>query len=200
MSSSSTHVHTPTPHPSPVACFSSPRHARERAAFPHGRLRFVFNRVRSPQNSGKVLRFPKETIRALVLYRAEVSTATLDPIRLDIQGTNSCHFGCFFFVLFLKTDLCRFISSESTPAFNISPQIMGNFWNVEERTLFYFASFSSLSRSGPTFATFIVIFMFHNDPGVHIRRQMKKTKSFNFFIFEYKVIVSRGKVQYVYCG
>lgn len=72
--------------------------------------------------------------------------------------------------------------------------------NKEERILFYFAGFSSLSRSDPTFVTFIVIFMFYDDQGVHIRRQMKKTKSFSFFISEYKVIVSRGKVQYVYCG
>lgn len=101
----------------------------------------------------------------------------------------------------------RQVLFESTPSFNISPQMMGNIWtwrqlgnNKEERALFYFAGFSSLSRSGPTFVTFIIIFMFHNDQGVHIRRQMKKTKSCSFFIFEYKVIVSGGKVQYVYCG
>lgn len=43
------------------------------------------------------------------IYRAEVSTATLEPIRLDIRGTNSCHFVSFF----KKTDLCCFILSAS---------------------------------------------------------------------------------------
>lgn len=96
MSSSSIHVHAPTPIPRhhAVACFSSLRHAHESAVFLHGGCSlFLTGSIPKLWESPSI---SKRGHQGSDIYRAEVSTATLDPIRLDIRGTKSCHFVLFF--------------------------------------------------------------------------------------------------------